>query len=67
MVEIEGLICYLCSLSANYTLAKTGALGKNLIIQPLYMGKQLADYYSHVFSLIHLLQLDEFSFKEMKT
>ena len=28
---------------------------------------RLADYYSHVFSLIHQLLLGEFSFKEMRT
>ena len=28
---------------------------------------QLADYYSHVFSVIHTLPLDEFSFKEIRT
>ena len=41
------------------------ARGENLIASGF--SGQLANYYLHVFSLIHPLLLDEFSFKEMRT
>ena len=62
--EIEGLICYLCSLGASYASAKT--LEREGRISSSSFFRQLADKYSHVFSLFHPLPLDESSFKEMR-
>ena len=51
--------------SASYASAKT--LEREGRISSYSFCEQLADYSSHVFSLIHTLPLVEFSFKEMRT
>ena len=64
MGETASLICYLCSLKCSYPSAKT-VEREGIISSSSFCGR-LADYYSHVFSLIHTLPLDEFFFKEMR-
>ena len=54
--------CYFCSLEC-YVSAES--LQREGSISSCSFYGQLADYYSHVFSLIH--PVDEFSFKEMRT
>ena len=49
--------------SANYVSAESLGLRGRISSSSFY--EQLADYYSHVFSLIH--PADEFYFKEMRT
>ena len=51
--------------SASYASVKT-LEGDGRISSSSFCG-QLVDYYLHVFSLIHPLLLDEFSFKVMRT
>ena len=66
MGEIEGPISSIYVVwNANYASAKT--LEREGRISSFSFCEQLADYYSHIFSLIHTLLFDEFSFKEMRT
>ena len=66
MGEIESLICYICSLEWQLCLDYNSGQCERRISSSSFCG-QLADYYSHVFSLINPSLLDEFSFKEMRT